>query len=54
MHGDIVKMVLTKVDDVIIANGLYGSDFGNKAFESYILKTSDGYSIRSDRWQRNL
>lgn len=48
MYGDIVKMVLTKEADVIIANGLYESDFGNKAFESYILKMGNGYSIRSD------
>lgn len=48
MYGDIVKMVLTKKADVIIANGLYGSDFENKAFKSYVLKIDNGYSIRSD------
>lgn len=48
MYGDIVKMVLTKNADVIIANGLYGSDFENKAFKSYVLKIDNGYSIRSD------
>ena len=48
MYGDIVKMVLTKNADVIIANGLYGSDFENKAFRSYVLKIDNGYSIRSD------
>lgn len=48
MYGDIVKMVLTKNTDVIIANGLYGSDFENKAFKSYVLKIDNGYSIRSD------
>ena len=48
MYGDIVKMVLTKEKDIIIANGLYGSDFGNKTFKSYILKIDNGYSIRSD------
>ena len=47
MYGDIVKMVLTKNADVIIANGLYGSDFENKAFKSYVLKIDNGYSIRS-------
>ena len=48
MYGDIVKMVLTKNADVIIANGLYGCDFENKAFKSYVLKIDNGYSIRSD------
>lgn len=48
MYGDIVKMVLTKNADVIIANGLYGSDYENKAFKSYVLKIDNGYSIRSD------
>ncbi len=48
LYGDIVKMVLTKNADVIIANGLYGSDFENKAFKSYVLKIDNGYSIRSD------
>ncbi len=48
MYGDIVKMLLTKEKDIIIANGLYGSDFGNKTFKSYILKIDNGYSIRSD------
>lgn len=48
MYGDIVKMILTKNVDVIIANGLYGSDFENKAFKSYVLKIDNGYSIRSD------
>lgn len=48
MYGDIVKMILTKNADVIIANGLYGSDFENKAFKSYVLKIDNGYSIRSD------
>jgi len=48
MYGDIVKMALTKEKDIIVANGLYGSDFGNKTFKSYILKIDNGYSIRSD------
>ena len=48
MYGDIVKMILTKEKDIIVANGLFGSDFGNKAFKSYVLKIDNGYSIRSD------
>ena len=48
MYGDIVKLALTKVKDIIVADGLYGSDFGNKTFKSYILKIANGYSIRSD------
>lgn len=48
MYGDIVKMILNKEKDIIVANGLYGSDFENKAFKSYVLKIDNGYSIRSD------
>lgn len=47
LEGDIIQMRLIKNEEVIIANGMYGSYNGNKTFISKIIKTKDGYNIES-------
>lgn len=47
LDGDIVQMRLIKNEEIIIANGMYGSNNGNKTFISKIIKTKDGYNIES-------
>ena len=39
LDGDIVQMRLIKNEEIIIANGMYGSNNGNKTFISKIIKT---------------
>lgn len=47
LEGDIIQMQLIKNGEVINANGMYGSNSGNKTFISKIIKTKDGYNIES-------
>lgn len=47
LEGDIIQMRLIKNEEIIIANGMYGSYNGNKTFISKIIKTKDGYNIES-------
>ena len=47
LEGDIIQMQLIKNGDVINANGMYGSNSGNKTFVGEIIKSKDGYVIRN-------
>lgn len=47
LDGDIVQMRLIKNEETIIANGMYGSNSGNKTFVGEIIKSKDGYVIRN-------
>ena len=47
LEGDIIQMQLIKNGEVINANGMYGSNSGNKTFVGEIIKSKDGYVIRN-------
>ena len=47
LEGDIIQMQLIKNGEVINANGMYGSNSGNKTFVGKIIKSKDGYVIRN-------
>ena len=47
LEGDIIQMQLIKNGEVINANGMYGSNSGNKTFVGKIIKSKDGYVFRN-------